>query len=332
VAACEDPGPTAPFEDLPETLTVEEQLTLEVLSDPTSTEVALAMATTQIAAAHRRGRAWSSSEDLTAQAENHFRNAEQAFAQGDLVRAMEQHREARRVVAQAMQAAGGSLALQAQYERLEAMQVMVQGDPESFQDPQGFALQLGKLAEGARYAYRNGNRIQACQAGVLAEQAVRTRQRDQDNVLAQHPEIKVQLGAAAIALAREILGEGAKEAELDLLAVAEELQAMAEEALGSGEVRWAVHYARIAEWWALKAVVLPDGISDEEAAFILELAQAQYAEAVAAVGTEPDEIEAALLEKAARMLAVGEENLANGACRGLGALWQAAVISSFLVG
>ena len=49
--ACQDAGPTAPFEDLPETLTVEEQLTLEVLSDPASTEVALAMATTQIAAA-----------------------------------------------------------------------------------------------------------------------------------------------------------------------------------------------------------------------------------------------------------------------------------------
>ena len=112
---------------------------------------------------------------------------------------MEQHREARRIVAQAMQGAGGAMALQAQFERLEALQVMVQGDPESFQDPQGFALQLGKLAEGARYAYQNGNRIQACQMGVLAEQAVRTRQRDQANVLASHPELKVALGAAAIA-------------------------------------------------------------------------------------------------------------------------------------
>jgi len=329
--ACQDAGPTAPFEDLPETLTVEEQLTLEVLSDPASTEAALALATTQIAAAHRRGRAWSAGEDLTAQAENHFRNAEQAYAKGDLVRAMEQHREARRIVAQAMQGAGGAMALQAQFERLEALQVMVQGDPESFEDPQGFALQLGKLAEGARYAYQNGNRIQACQMGVLAEQAVRTRQRDQANVLASHPELKVELGAAAIALAREILGAEPDETQLDLLAVAEELQALAEAALQEGEIRWAVHYARIAEWWALKAVVLPEGITEEEAAFILDLAQTLYAEALDLVGTEPDEIQAALLEKAARMLTVGEENLANGTCRGLGALWQAAVISSYLL-
>ena len=64
VAACDDGGPTQP--DL-ENLTLEEQLTLEVLADPITTEVALALATTQNGAAHRRGRAWSPGEDLTAQ-------------------------------------------------------------------------------------------------------------------------------------------------------------------------------------------------------------------------------------------------------------------------
>lgn len=332
LAACQDDGPTG-IEDLSGDLSVEEQLTLEVLADPTTTELALEMATAQAGAAHRRGRFGNSGEGITARAEEHFRNAEQAYANGNLVRAMEQHREGRRLVAQAMESAGGRWALEAQLERLESLPVMVAGDPESFQDPQGFGLQLGLLAGEARKAFRNGNRLQAAQMGVLGEQALRRRQRDQDYVLAGHPEVKVELGSEAIELATRILGEaGADEEQGDLLAVAEELQARGDAALEAGELRWAVHYAHLAQWWALKAVVLPGGITEEEVAFVLELAQTLYGDAVVAAGAEPDELQAALLQMAGRMLAAGEENLNNGTCRGLGALWQAAVISSYLIG
>jgi hypothetical protein len=332
LTACQDGGPTA-IEELPEQLTVEEELTLEVLADPTATALALELATAQTQAAHGRGRFGGHGEDITAQAEQRFRNAEEAFQKGDLVRAMEQHREARRLVAQAMEASGGPWALQAQLERLESLPVMVAGDPDGFQDPQGFCLQLGELAQGARNAFQKGNRIQAGQMGVLAEQAVRRRQRDQDYVLAGYPEVKVELGAAAIALARGILDEeGSDDEQEDLLAVAQIFQDQALAAMDGGDLRRAVHYAHLAEWWALKAVVLPGGITDEEAAYVLDLAKALYDDAVVAVGEDPDELQAALLERAERMLEAGEENLSNGTCRGLGALWQVAVISSYLVG
>jgi len=332
LAACDDTGPTEPSLDDLGNLTVEEALTLEALADPTTTELALSLATVQTGAAHRRGRFGSPSEDLVGQAENRFRNAEQAYAKGELVRAMEQHREGRRLVARAMEAAGGPWAIQAQLERLESLPVMVAGDPEGYQDPQGFGLQLGELGQGARNAYRKGNRIQAGEMGVLGEQAVRRRQRDQDNALAAHPEVKVELGATAIELAQGILDEeGADEEQLDLMAVAQEFQARANDLLEAGEVRWAAHFAHLAEWWALKAVVLPGGVTDAEAAFLLELAQTLYDEAVVAVGDEPDELQAALLRRATHMLEAGEANLSNGTCRGLGALWQVAVISSYLI-
>jgi hypothetical protein len=212
-------------------------------------------------------------------------------------------------------------------ERLESLPVMVAGDPECFQDPQGFGLQLGELAQGARNAYGRGNRIQAAQMGILGEQALRKRQRDQSNLLAGHPEVKIELGAAAVALAGSILDEtGADEEQEELLAVA---QTFLDRALEEEDLRWAVHYAHLAEWWALKAVVLPGDVTDQEAQDMLSLAQELYAAAVAGV-EDPDELQAALLEMAERMLATGEENRSNGTCRGLGALWQAAVISSYL--
>ena len=332
LVGCDGAGPTDPFQDLPETLTVEEELTLDVLADPTSTEVALALATTQAGAAHRRGKGWSSEETVTAQAENHFRNAEQAFAQGDLVRAMEQHREGRRLVAQAMEGSGGPRALQAQVERLESLPVTVAADPDGFQNPQGLALQLGLLAQNARNAHQQGNRIQAAQMGVLGEQAVRRHQRDQEGLLAGYPEVKVALGAEAIELATRILGDqGADDEQGDLLAVAEEFQAKAMEALEAGYLRRAVHYAHLAQWWALKAIVLPGGITDEEARYVLDLAQTLFDEAVLVVGADPDELQAELLRRASLMLEAGKGALTNGTCRGIGALWQTAVISSYLL-
>jgi HEPN domain-containing protein len=332
LAGCDDGGPVG-IEDLPDELTVEEALTLEVLADPTTTELALEMATAQTGAAYRRGRMGGYGEENTVRAQQRFRDAEESFQNGDLVRAMEQHREARRLVAQAMEAAGGRWALQAQVERLESLPVMVAGDPEGFNDPQGFGLQLGELAQGARNAYQKGNRVQAGQLGVLGEQATRKRQRDQSGALGSHPEVRIELGQVAIDLAWSILDEqGADDEQLDLMAVAEEFQAQAVEALEGGEVRIAAHYAHLAEWWALKAVVLPGGISDEEVQSLLALAQDLYGQAVEALGDEPDELQAALLLRAEHMLTAGEENVTNGTCRGLGALWQAAVVSSYLIG
>jgi hypothetical protein len=329
ISACDDGGPTAP--DL-QNLTLEEELTLEVLADPASTEVALAMATAQTGAAHRRGRAWSPGEDLTAQAEHQFRNAEQAFAQGDLVRAMERHREGRRLVAQAMEGAGGPRALGALVERLESLPLTVAADPDGWHDPQGFGFQMAGLAEGARNAYRRGNRIRAGEMGVLAEQAVRLRQRDQTHALVGNPDVTVQLGAQAVALAERIIGEeGTDDERMDFLEVAKGFQEKAEEALLAGDLRTAVHCAHLAQWWALKAVVLPDGVTEEEIDALQDLAQTLLDEASSAVASDPTELKEALLQRATRLLEAGQSNRNNGTCRGLGALWQSAVIAAYLV-
>ncbi len=94
----------------------------------------------------------------------------------------------------------------------------------------------------------------------------------------------------------------------------------------------AAHLAHQAQWWALKAVVLPGGITDEEARSILGLATTLLDQAGTAVGPDPTDLQTALLTKATRMLESGKANVGNGVCRGLGALWQSAVISSYLIG
>jgi hypothetical protein len=64
---------------------------------------------------------------------------------------------------------------------------------------------------------------------------------------------------------------------------------------------------------------------------MLTLAETLLTEAKEAVGTEPTSIQEALLARAGALLRKGEAALGNGTCRGIGALWQSAVISSYLI-
>jgi hypothetical protein len=170
--------------------------------------------------------------------------------------------------------------------------------------------------------------------GVLAEQAFRHNRRHQNQVGSRRAGLMVALGAEAIELATRLIGDpaAADTEQLDLLETAKGYQAEAEAALEAGEDRQAVHLAHLAQWWALKAVVLPGGITDEEARAMSELATTLLDEARTALGPEPTEFEAVLLARAARLLERGNEALSNGTCRGIGALWQSAVLSSYLVG
>ncbi len=330
LAACQDGGPSAPaLEDL----SLEDQITLELLSDPTFTETALDLVGTQTAAAHRRGRAWRSGEGYALQAAVHFQGAQAALAQGNTQRALERARVGRELIAEGIEAVGGPWAIEGMVERLESLPLAINGDPDCYQDPQGLGVRMGELARGARNAFRKGKRIQAGQLGVLGEQAVRQRIRDGSHSLSGRPEVWVELGGAAVDLATGILGAGTPDQEqLDLLAAAGEYQTLATEALAAGDRGRAVHFAHMAQWWSLKAVVIPGGISDEEVALILDLAKTLLADATAAVGSEPTDLEAALLAKATTMLGMGEGSVANGTCRGLGALWQVALIGTYLIG
>jgi hypothetical protein len=219
-------------------------------------------------------------------------------------------------------------------ERIEALPLMVAADPDAFSTSGKLGLQLGKLATMAREAIRAGNQTRAGSLGVLAEQAFRHNHRWQNQVEVSRAEIAVALGAEAVGLAKRILSDQGPYADtehLDLLATAEEFLARARRALEAGEEAGAAHLAHQAQWWALKAVVLPGGITDEDARFVFSLAETLLENAREAIGPEPTQLQAALLKKAARMLEHGKTSLSNGTCRGIGALWQSAVISSYLI-
>jgi hypothetical protein len=328
--ACQDGGPTEPGLDL---LSTEEELTLALLQDPASVDVALELADIQESAAHGNGHGWGTQGNGAGQVRTMFHAAQTSLAQGDRVRAMERARQARRLVAQAIEGAGGAQAVEAMVERLESLPLEVASDPDAYMNSGKLGLQLGKLATTARTALRQGQVTRAGELGVLGEQAVRNQQRLQNRIQAGRAEIVVALGRESIELATRLLGDPISDTESqDLLAIARRFQGEAEEALEAGEEARAVHLARQAQWWALKAVVLPGGITDEEARAMSNLATTLLADARAAVGPELTELEEALLKRAARLLEMGQANLANGTCRGIGALWQSSVISSYLIG
>jgi hypothetical protein len=335
LAACQDDGPTSfEFEDL----ALEDQIALELLTDPSTTETALELAGVQTSAAQRNGWRWASNQQQRSQAQQRFREAEAALAQGDQVRAMKRAREGRHLVAQSIELAGGSQAIVGMVERTEALPAMISADPEAFANSGKLGLQIGQVAERARQALQNGDRTRAGALGVLAEQAFRHNHRHQyqhqHELGITRAELAVALGAEAIELAERILSAQttADTESQESLDTAEEFLAQARRALEAEEEARAIHLAHLAQWWALKAVVLPGGITEEEARFILGLAETLLADARAAVGPEVTPLEEALLARAARLLERGKEALGNGACRGIGALWKSAVISSNLIG
>lgn len=330
LAGCQDGGPLQPS---PDTLALEEELTLELLGDPASAETALEIAGVQTRAAHGRGYAWRQSEEFAAQARLAFRNAQSALARGDGTGAMEQAGQARRLLVRAMEGAGGPMFLDALVEHLASLPLLVAGDPGAFDDPGGLGMMLGQLARESGKAHRAGNRMRAGELGILGEQLFRQRQWSGALTPADRADLIVALGAEAVDLATELLADQDADSEQqDLLATAVEFQAQAEEALSAGETARAAHLARLAEWWSLKAVVLPDGVTDEEIQQLVELATGLVNEATTTLGDDPGSLEAILLAKAQAMLEMGIENTETASCRGTGALWQASVIASYLLG
>ncbi len=336
LAACQDEGPTSfEFEDL----ALEDQIALELLADPSSSETALELAGVQTTAAQRNGWGWGSNQHQRSQAQQRFREAEAALAQGDQLRAMKRAREGRSLVAQAIELAGGPQAIVGMVERMEALPAMISADPDAFANPGKLGLQIGQMAERARQALQAGDRTRAGALCVLGEQAFRHNHRHQyqhqQGFGGTRAELAVALGGEAIELAGRILdGQPISDAESqEYLDTAEEYLGQARVALDAGEDTRAAHLAHLAQWWALKAVVLPGGITDEEAREILGLAETLLTNAKDALsGVEPSDLQAALLARAERLLERGKEKLGNGECRGLGALWQSAVISSYLLG
>jgi hypothetical protein len=220
-------------------------------------------------------------------------------------------------------------------ERLEALPIQIAADPADYQNPAKLGLQIGQLAERARKANQKKDQIQAGELGVLGEQVMRRQHERRHGGGVEQAELSIALATEAVEMADGIISAqvaGADTEQEELLALAREYLAQAILAFEAGEEARAIHLARLAQWGALKAIVLPGGVTDEEALSVLNLAETLLGEANTAIGPEPTETEALLLSRATRLFERGKSSVESGNHRGIGPLWCSAVISSYLVG
>jgi hypothetical protein len=338
-AACSDGGPVAPLDENI-TLDQEAEIALSVLNDDLATEAALSMAEVSAGAARRAGmgpRHQQNAGSLANQARERFQAAIQAMGQGEKLQATLRAREARRLVAQAMMEAGGPATLPAAVERIADLEESVKADMGAYDDAQGLLGELAQLGKVARNQLQKGRTLDAAATGVLAEQRHRHRFRWRHmdaGARTERAEFMVELGETAVSLATRLLNAagGPDDEQARFLAIAQEELAEAAAALDKGDSWRAIHLAHLAQWTALKAVVLPDGVTEDEARMLHELAESLLDQATEAVGTDPTALQQTLLSRAERMIAHGEEKLADGETRGVAAFWQAAVLCTWLLG
>jgi len=332
LAACQDGEPTAPGAEDP-FLTQEDAMALDVLSFEGGIDAALALAAGPVAAMGRRGMGFGARAGANAdvsQARERFQEAVRLMEHRDSAGAVVRAREARRLVARAGQTAAGGRFAAGVVERIDAMAGWVAENPGAWVDPAGLQGELNGLGEQARLRLHQNDSLGAGERGVLAEQRVRQRQRPGNNGFGGGAAVSVGLGASAVALATRLLDEqGADDEQLLYLEAAAEYQREAEAALDAGAEGRAIHLSNLAEWSGLKAVVLPGGVTDEEARAMLELAESLYAEAAAVDLTEA---EALFLARARTMIDHGAAALESGAVRAVVPLWRAAVICSWITG
>lgn len=329
LAACDDSQPTDPFQD-DALLSQEDALALDILTDPGAIDAALALAEGPVRAARRHGPGAHGGDSQATRARQRFQEAVHALQAGDRVRAMDRAREARTLVAQSVQTTQGAAGLVAMVERAEGLAESVGLDPDAYDQPQALQGELAQLASGARVQLHQGDSTGAGRRAVLAEQRRHQRRKAPGN-RPGGAALLVDLGATAVSLATRLLeDQGADDEQLRFLATAAEHQAEAEAALANGNERRAVHLAQLAHWTALKAVVLPGGVTAEEARAMLDLAEGLYAEAVASEPT--DELKVTLLQRARTLIDLGASKLEDGQHRGVGPLWKAAVVCSWIIG
>jgi hypothetical protein len=341
-AACDETG----FQPFDPALSLDEETELSVLQDPGSLDITVELAdASAYVAASFDGTGTTDGHALIAQARLRFQAAHDALLAGDRPRALEIAREARRLAAQAIVATGGAEAVEALIEHIEELALSL--DPEDddvFDDPELLRERLERLAAAARQLLAEGRLVAAAERALLGEQFVRFHRGRRDHrgeVLPERARLAVALGGTAVALAERLVAaedipfynvsDAVTDRQNRWLAHARHMLQLAEQALANEHFARAVHFAWHAQWSALKAVILPGGVTEEELRAMVELANGLYEEAVAAVGDDPTELEQRLLGLAGRLIERGEQMLAEGYPRGVAALWRAAVLSSWLV-
>lgn len=329
LAACDASRTTDPLSD--DTLAQEDEIALDILSEVGSADVALDLADVPLAVGERRGMARgpaSAAQGDLLRARLLFQEGREALDQGDRVRAADCTREARRLLAGAVLAAGGGRGVMAMVRRADDLPDDVEADPTAYDDVVGLQGELNMLALQVRARLHAGDSVGAVERAILAEQRHRQRHRDP----AFRPggaELYVELGATAVSMATRLLDEQTPvDEQLRFLDEATEYQRQAAAAYEDGYYARAAHLADLAIWTSLQAVVLPD-VTAEEARAMLELAKTQYE---AAAATSPEGDEATILERARLLIEKGETMLEAGAPRGVGALWRAAVVCTWVIG
>jgi HEPN domain-containing protein len=335
LAACDDTATQVALE----LLGPEDEVELALLEEPDATEVAVewGAATNDAAASFGMGNV-AQGRAFSGQADVRFARAHVAFRGGDKRGALEEAREARRLLARAIYATGGVDAVTALVERLEELVIVVGEEPEDFDNAEALAEKLTALAAEARAFLDAGDYVRAAERALFGEQLARFCRRNHE----PRARLAVSLAGTAVQLATRLVQDDSlpvrtlgasnvREHRNRWLWHAQRMLEHAERALANGHWARAIHFAEHAHWSALKAVILPGGITDEELTAMVDLAHELYAQAEIDIGDDPTEVEATLFARAGRLIAAGEAMLADGKKRGVALVWRGAVISRWLM-
>jgi len=342
--AC-DEGGTAPIDS---DLTLDESAELALIQDEGTLDVAVELVdVTADVAASMGDPGYAEGRALNMQARDRFHSAFELARMGHRREALAEARQARRLVAEALVAAGGAEAVEALIERLEELVAALDAeDNDVFDDPEALKSRIEAIAAEARQLLEDGHLVAAAERALLGEQLIRFHRGRSDHrgdVLPERARLAVDLARTAVALAERLISTdevpdrdlGASDVgdhQNRWLAHAHRMLELAERALEAGNYARAVHFAYHAQWSALKAVILPGGITEEELQAMTVVAHNLYEQAQEAVGDDPSELEARLLAIAGRLIARGTRMLEEGYPRGVAPLWRGAVISSWLIG
>lgn len=350
LGACDE----SPTDTAFEAMTLQEEMELSVLADEGAFDVATELSTiaTDIAATHGRGGILEA-RALDADARAAFAEARAAMLAGDHSRALEASRLARRLVARALIATGGVPAVEDLLERLEDLALTI--DEDLFDDPDAVRAELEAIVAEARALLASGDSVEAAARAILGEQWARLRRgpfRRAFDIGAPRARLEVQFAGEAVELAERLIADAtvptdaalSDETESDVapsdvadrqqrwLAHAKRLLERAEMALANGHFARAVHFAQHAQWSALKAVILPGGITGEELRAMVELAESLHEQATETLGDDATELQLRVLERAGNLLEIGIRRLEAGQVRGVAALWRSSVMSAWLIG
>jgi hypothetical protein len=345
-AACDDAATDPTFDDLD----AQDALELAVLEDEGSFDAALTFVGVVGETQVDLGRPDAEARGFRLQAAALFAEARRAHLAGEGRRAIDTARAARRLVARALIASGGLPAVEDLLERLEDAGVTL--DDAVVDDPDALRAELEAILDEARTALAAGDSVEAVAWAILGEQRLRLRRGHHFRAFdigQDRARFEVAVAAASVRLAERLIEAGeVPDAVADVqptdaamadvperrtrwLGLAKRWLSRAEEALANGHFARAVHASGHAQWSALKAVVLPGGITREEIRLLVRVSETLLEEARSAVGDDPGEVQARVLNRAEELRALGVRMIEAGRVRGIAPLWRSASMSAWLV-